>query len=69
VDVAVAVEEAMELHSSFSLPWRSLSLWIPLERQEPLSLEVGLEPPSLGKRMLRLVEMHHRRRHHHSWRR
>jgi hypothetical protein len=67
MDVAVAVEEAVELLSPLSLPWRSLSLWSPLERQEPLSLEVGLEPPSLGKRMPRLVEMHHRCRHHHSW--
>jgi hypothetical protein len=69
LDVAVAVEEAVELLSPFSLPWGSLSPWNPLERHEPLSLEVGLEPPSRGKRMLRLVEMHHRRHHHHSWRR
>jgi hypothetical protein len=58
----VAVEEAMELLSLLSLPWRSLSLWSPLVRQEPLNLEVGLEPPRLEKK-------HHHRRHHHSWRR
>jgi hypothetical protein len=62
VDVAVAVEEAMELLSPFLLPWRSLSLWSPLVRQEPLSLEVGLEPPRLEKK-------HYRCHHHHSWRR
>jgi hypothetical protein len=67
--MAVTMEEAVEIHSPFSMPWRSLSPWRPLERQEPLSLEVGLEPPSLGKRMLHLVEMHHHRRHHHSRRR
>jgi hypothetical protein len=67
--MAVAVEEAMELLSPFLLPWRSLSTRSPLERLEPLSLEEGLEPPSLGVRMPRLVEMHHRHHHHHSWRR
>jgi hypothetical protein len=56
----MAVEEAVELLSLLSLPWRSLSLWSPLVRQEPLSLEVGLEPPPLEKK-------HRRRRHHHSW--
>jgi hypothetical protein len=60
--MAVAVEEVVELPSPFLLPWRSLSSWSPLVRQEPLNLEVGLEPPC--------VEMkHHRRHHHHSWRR
>jgi hypothetical protein len=32
VDVAVAVEEAVELLSLLSLPWRSLSPWSPLVR-------------------------------------
>jgi hypothetical protein len=64
--MAVAMEEAVELSSPFSLPWRSLSSWSPLEREEPLNLEVGLEPPNLGKRMSRLAEMHRRRHHHHS---
>jgi hypothetical protein len=41
VGVAAAVEEAVELPSPFSLPWRSLSPWSPLEREELLSLEVG----------------------------
>jgi hypothetical protein len=67
MDVVVAVEEAVELLSPFSLPWKSLSPWSLLERQGPLSLELGLELPSLGKRMSCLVEMHHCRRHHHSW--
>jgi hypothetical protein len=58
--VAVAVEEAVELPSPFSLPWRSLSPWSLLVRQEPLNLEVGLELPCLEKK-------HHRRHHHHSW--
>jgi hypothetical protein len=56
------MEEAVELLSPLSLPWRSLSPWSPLERLEPLSLEVGLEPPHL-------VKKHHRRCHHHIWRR
>jgi hypothetical protein len=68
VDVAVAVEVAVELLSPSSLPWGNLFQWNPLVRQGPLSLEVGLEPPSRGRRMPRLVEMH-RRRHHPSWQR
>jgi hypothetical protein len=60
--VAVAVEEAVELPSPFSLPWRSLSPWSPLVRQEPLNLEVGLEP-------LHLEKKRHRHHCHHSWRR
>jgi hypothetical protein len=57
--MVVAMEEVVELPSSFSLPWRSLSPWSTLVRQEPLSLEVGLEPPCLEKK-------HHCCRHHHS---
>jgi hypothetical protein len=56
------MEEAMELPSPFSLLWRIMSSWSLLVRQEPLSLEVGLEPPCLEKK-------HHHRHHHHSWRR
>jgi hypothetical protein len=48
VVVAVAVEEAVELLSPLSLPWRSLPTRSPLERLEPLILEEGLELPSLG---------------------
>jgi hypothetical protein len=66
--MAMAVEEAIELLSLFSLPWRSLPTRSLLERLEPLSLEEGLEPASLGVRMPRLV-VTHRRRHHHNWRR
>jgi hypothetical protein len=57
--MAVAVEEAVELPLPFLLPWRSLSSWSLLVRQEPLSLEVELKPPRLEKK-------HHRRCHHHS---
>jgi hypothetical protein len=67
--VAVAVEEAVELLSPHSPPWRSLSTRSPLARLEPLSPKEGPEPPSLVARTPCQVEKHHHRRHHHSWRR
>jgi hypothetical protein len=59
--VAVVVEEAVELLSPISLPWRRLPPWSPPVMLEPLSLEVGLELPCLEKK--------HHHHHHHSWQR